>query len=127
MKLLKQLALIASFSVIGEIISYLIKEILAVFIPGSLIGMIILFILLTTKVIKYDFVDDVGEFFVNNMGFFFVPVAVSIMNYFGILAPIWWKLLLIIIISFFLTFVSVGLSVKLTMLLQDKMRGDIDD
>ena len=67
MKLLKQLALIAGFSVIGEIISYLIKEILAVFIPGSLIGMIILFILLTTKVIKYDFVDDVGEFFVNNM------------------------------------------------------------
>lgn len=127
MKLLKQLALIAGFSVIGEIISYLIKEILAVFIPGSLIGMIILFILLTTKVIKYDFVDDVGEFFVNNMGFFFVPVAVSIMNYFGILAPIWWKLLLIIIISFFLTFVSVGLSVKLTMLLQDKMRGNIDD
>lgn len=127
MKLLKQLALIAGFSVIGEIISYLIKEILAVFIPGSLIGMIILFILLTTKVIKYDFVDDVGEFFVNNMGFFFVPVAVSIMNYFGLLAPIWWKLLLIIIISFFLTFVSVGLSVKLTMLLQDKMRGDIDD
>lgn len=127
MKLLKQLALIAGFSVVGEIISYLLKEILGIFIPGSLIGMIILFILLTTKLIKYDFVDDVGEFFVNNMGFFFVPVAVSIMNYFGILAPIWWKLLLIIIISFFLTFVSVGLSVKLTMLLQDKMRGDIDD
>ncbi len=127
MKLLKQLALIAGFSVVGEIISYLLKEILGIFIPGSLIGMIILFILLTTKLIKYDFVDDVGEFFVNNMGFFFVPVAVSIMNYFGILAQIWWKLLLIIIISFFLTFVSVGLSVKLTMLLQDKMRGDIDD
>ena len=127
MKLLKQLALIAGFSVVGEIISYLLKEILGIFIPGSLIGMIILFILLTTKLIKYDFVDDVGEFFVNNMGFFFVPVAVSIMNYFGILAPIWLKLLLIIIISFFLTFVSVGLSVKLTMLLQDKMRGDIDD
>ena len=127
MKLLKQLSVIAGFSIIGEIISYLLKELLDIFIPGSLIGMIILFILLTTKVIKYDFVDDVGEFFVNNMGFFFVPVAVSIMNYFGILVPIWWKLLLIIIISFFLTFVSVGLSVKLTMFIQDKLRGDIDD
>ena len=127
MKLLKQLAVIAGFSIIGEIFSYLLKELLGIFIPGSLIGMIILFILLTTKLIKYDFVDDVGEFFVNNMGFFFIPVAVSIMNYFGILAPIWWKLLLIFIISFFLTFVSVGLSVKLTMFIQDKMRGDIDD
>lgn len=127
MKLLKQLSVIAGFSIVGEIISYLLKELLDIFIPGSLIGMIILFILLTTKVIKYDFVDDVGEFFVNNMGFFFVPVAVSIMNYFGILVPIWWKLLLIIIISFFLTFVSVGLSVKLTMFIQDKLRGDIDD
>ena len=77
MKLLKQLSVIAGFSIIGEIISYLLKELLDIFIPGSLIGMIILFILLTTKVIKYDFVDDVGEFFVNNMGFFFVPVAAS--------------------------------------------------
>ena len=127
MKLLKQLSVIAGFSIIGEIISYHLKELLDIFIPGSLIGMIVLFILLTTKVIKYDFVDDVGEFFVNNMGFFFVPVAVSIMNYFGILAPKLWKLLLIIIISFFLTFVSVGLSVKLTMFIQDKLRGDIDD
>ena len=127
MKLLKQLSVIAGFSIVGEIISYLLKELLGIFIPGSLIGMIILFILLTTKLIKYDFVDDVGEFFVNNMGFFFIPVAVSIMNYFGILSQIWWKLLLIIIISFFLTFVSVGLSVKLTMFIQDKMRGDIDD
>ena len=56
MKLLKQLSVIAGFSIIGEIISYLLKELLDIFIPGSLIGMIILFILLTTKVIKYDFV-----------------------------------------------------------------------
>ena len=58
MKLLKQLSVIAGFSIIGEIISYLLKELLDIFIPGSLIGMIILFILLTTKVIKYDFVDE---------------------------------------------------------------------
>ena len=109
MKLLKQLAVIAGFSIVGEIFSYFLNEILTVFIPGSLIGMIILFIFLTTKLIKYDFVDDVGEFFVNNMGFFFIPVAVSIMNYFGILAPIWWKLLLIIIISFFLLYLSIFL------------------
>ena len=45
MKLLKQLSVIAGFSIIGEIISYLLKELLDIFIPGSLIGMIILFIL----------------------------------------------------------------------------------
>ena len=44
MKLLKQLAVIAGFSIIGEIFSYLLKELLGIFIPGSLIGMIILFI-----------------------------------------------------------------------------------
>ena len=51
MKLLKQLSVIAGFSIVGEIISYLLKELLDIFIPGSLIGMINLFILLTTKVI----------------------------------------------------------------------------
>lgn len=131
MKFFKQLAIIVAFSLIGELLSYLIKLLIpSILIPGSLIGMIILFLCLKFNIVKYSCIENLGEFFVNNMGFFFVPSAVAIMNEFGILAPIWWKLLIIIFVSFLITFICVGLSVKLTVKLQDKYnakRGKIDD
>lgn len=121
MKIFKQLALIAAFSIIGEIISKLFQLIMpSLFVPGSLIGMLLLFTLLKTKVIKYKWIDSVSEFLISNMGFFFVPSAVSILAYYDILAPVWPKLLLIVFISFFLTFSSIGLSVKLTLYLQER-------
>lgn len=124
MRIFKQLALIACFSIIGEIVSYLLIFVIpSLFIPGSLIGMILLFIALKTKIIKYTWIDSVSEFFISNMGFFFVPAAVSVMNYFDILAPIWPKIILIVIISFFLTFTSIGLSVKLTLHIQENAKG----
>lgn len=123
MKIFKQVALIASFSIVGEIISWILTLLIpSFFIPGSLIGMILLFILLKTKVIKYEWIDSVSEFFLSNMGFFFVPAAVSILEYFEVLAPIWPKLLLIITISFFITFASIGLSVKLTLYFAERKK-----
>jgi holin-like protein len=121
MKIFRQVALIAAFSIIGEIISWLLTLIITnFFIPGSLIGMILLFILLKLKIIKYEWIDSVTEFFLSNMGFFFVPAAVSILEYYKVLAPIWPKLLLIITISFFLTFTAIGLSVKFTLFLSER-------
>lgn len=123
MKIFRQIALIATFSIIGEIISWLLTLIApSIFIPGSLIGMILLFILLKTKVVKYEWIDSVTEFFLSNMGFFFVPAAVSVLEYYQVLAPIWPKLLLIITISFLLTFSSIGLSVKLTLYLDERKK-----
>ena len=123
MKIFRQIALIATFSIIGEIISWLLSLIApSIFIPGSLIGMILLFILLKTKVVKYEWIDSVTEFFLSNMGFFFVPAAVSVLEYYQVLAPIWPKLLLIITISFLLTFSSIGLSVKLTLYLDERKK-----
>ena len=121
MKIFKQIALIAAFSIVGEILSWIFTLILpSFFIPGSLIGMILLFILLKIKVIKYEWIDSVTEFFLSNMGFFFVPAAVYILEYYEVLAPIWPKLLLVITISFFLTFTAIGLSVKLTLYLSER-------
>lgn len=123
MKIFRQLSLIACFSIIGEFISYGLKLLIpAIFIPGSLIGMLLLFIALQTKIIKYVWIDSVSEFFTSNMGFFFVPAAVSVLNYLDVLAPIWPKIILIIMISFFITFISIGLSVKLTLFLQEKTK-----
>lgn len=123
MKIFRQLAIIAFFSIVGEFISYGLKLLFpAIFIPGSLIGMILLFIALQTKLINYSWIDSVSEFFIGNMGFFFIPAAVSVLNYLDIIASIWPKIILIILISFFLTFISIGLSVKLTLFIQEKFK-----
>ena len=89
-------------------------------IPGSIIGMLLLMIMLLTNIIKFKWIDDAGKFFINNMAFFFVPSVVSLLAYFEIITPILWKLVLVLFISFLITFISVGLSAKLTLLLLNK-------
>ncbi len=121
MKIFKQIAIIIGFCLLGELISWSITKLIpGFFFPGSLFGMILLFLALYFKLIKIDSIATVGSFFIDNMGFFFVPAAVSIMSYFDIIAPIAWKLLLLCMISFFTTFSSIALSVKLTLLIQEK-------
>ena len=124
MKFLKQLSLILFFYIIGELISHLIRLIIpTLLIPGSLIGMLLLFILLITKVIKFDWIDTVSDFFLKNMAFFFIPSVVSLMAYFEIITPSLWKLFIILFTSFVITFFFVGLSVKLTLRIMSK-KGD---
>ena len=125
MRFLKQLSLILFFYMIGEVISFLIKSIIpTLIIPGSLIGMILLFVLLITKIIKFDWIDSVSDFFLKNMAFFFVPSVVSLLAYFEIITPILWKLLIILFISFIITFISVGLTSKLIIHLINKNKGN---
>lgn len=49
-------------------------------IPGSVIGMLILFILLQTKVLKVEWVDITASFLVKHLAFFFIPISVSLMT-----------------------------------------------
>lgn len=127
MKIFKQVILIAIFSLIGELISFLIRTIIpAIFIPGSLIGMILLFVFLSTKIIKLEMIDSVGNFFVNNMAFFFIPAAVSVMNYFDVLKSNIVKIIIVCFLSFIITFTAIALSVKFTLLIQEKKKKELE-
>ena len=55
MKILNQLAIILGLWALGEYISSFIQSV--VVIPGSIIGMILLFILLKAKVIKLESIN----------------------------------------------------------------------
>ena len=123
MKIFKQIAIIIGFSLLGEILSWSLSKLIPnFFFPGSLIGMMILF--LNFYIIKIDTIASVGSFFVDNMGFFFIPAAVSIMSYFDIIAPNIWKMLLLCMISFLTTFCAISLSVHFTLLIQEKIQKD---
>ena len=60
MKTLNQLAIILGLWALGEYISSFIQSV--VVIPGSIIGMILLFILLKAKVIKLESINEVISF-----------------------------------------------------------------
>ena len=125
MKVFKQLLIIIGVSLIGILISYLFSLININF-PGSLIGMILLFIFLLIGVIKTKHIEDVSQFFINNMGIFFVPGAVAILNKLQLINEIWWKLIIVILAGFIVSFTATYFSVKLTLYLQAK-RGKKND
>ena len=122
MRFLKQIALILLFCISGEIISFLLRKIFPnIFIPGSLLGMLFLFVLLKFNIVKLKTIDSVSTFFLNNMAFFFIPSVVSLLAYFDIIEPILGKLFLILFISFICTFIFVGISAKITLKIMQKV------
>ena len=119
MKVFKQLTLIIAFSLLGVLISYLLS-LAKINFPGSLIGMVLLFLFLLIGLVKVRSVDEVSKFFIDNMGIFFVPGAVLILNKLELISEIWWKLTIIILVAFVVSFTATYFSVKLTLYLQNK-------
>ena len=59
---------------------------LAVPVPGNLVGMLVLYALLSVGVVKVAWLDAAGSLLVKHLAFFFVPIAVGVMNMVGLLA-----------------------------------------
>lgn len=106
MRIFKQLFWIFLFALLGEGISALLKNIVEI--PGSVIGMILLFMALHFKWIKMEQVEEVGTWLTDNMALFFVPAGVGLMTNFDLLADIWLQLLIIIIVTVAIMMVVVG-------------------
>jgi holin-like protein len=62
-------------------IGVLIQTTLELSIPGSIIGMLILFLLLTTKLIKEKWLSMGGNLLLSNLAILFVPATVGIIDY----------------------------------------------
>lgn len=78
MKVFNQLVIILSIWVIGEYISSFIQGI--ILIPGSIVGMLLLFLLLQFKVLDLSSIENVSGFFLDNMAIFFIPAGVSLIK-----------------------------------------------
>ncbi|HWR45482.1 CidA/LrgA family protein [Sporomusa sp.] len=50
-------------------------------IPGTVFGMVLLFLLLLCGIIKLHYIQDAADFLLKHMLFFFVPVAVGLMDW----------------------------------------------
>lgn len=92
-----QFGIIMLFFYVGQYISKLIAHWMVI--PGSIIGMLLLFIALLIGVIKLGYVEDVSHFFLKNMGFFFIPLGVSLIDSYVDIKPILWQVTLLLVIS----------------------------
>lgn len=104
MKYLKQLIIILILSEVGNIVT----RFLPIPIPGSVIGLILLYIALETKLIKLNEIETVGNYLKNNMSIMFVPLTVGILNVFDILKLNWINLTIVMVISTLLTMIATG-------------------
>lgn len=77
--------IIMLFFALGELAAWLLNG----FIPGCVIGMILLFGALCLKIVKPEQVRPVARFLSDNMAFFFVPAGVGIINSMEILSRYW--------------------------------------
>jgi holin-like protein len=71
---------IAVLWLINEI-GYVIVEFFHIPIPGNVLGMVILFILLLTGVVKVSWIEKGALFLNKHLAFFFIPISVGLMSY----------------------------------------------
>ena len=73
--------IILAHLVVGNLLSSLIGG----FIPGSVIGMVLMFISLLTGIVKDHQIRTVATFLTDNMTMFFLPAFMGIMDLWGII------------------------------------------
>ena len=93
------------FYFLGEMLSKLIHG----FVPGSVLGMILLFLCLFFKILKPEYVKQTATVITKNMAVFFVPAAVGLMAYTKLLSQSFVAIMFAIVISTVLTMVTVAL------------------
>lgn len=123
-KIMLELAIIYFILQVGIYISKFIKPVL--FVPGSIVGMILLLLLLSVKIMQVKEVKKSGKFLLKNMGFFFIPLGVGLINSVDLLKEFWLELILIIVISGSLVmFVSAKVTDVVIDIVDKKKRGEL--
>lgn len=127
MKILKQLSIILSIWALGEYISSLISSI--IIIPGSIMGMLLLFMFLKTKIIKLEKIEDISDFFLKNIGIFFIPPGVGLIASWGIIKQNGLVLILTTVISTIAVIATTGIVVDKLVLLKkkDETKENVED
>lgn len=107
MKYLRQFMIILLVSFVGELLKYAIP----LPVPASIYGLVILFILLETGMLKLDAVKDTAIFLIEIMPLMFIPAGVGLMESWGDLNSMLVEVLVITVVS---TVLVMGVSGKVT-------------
>jgi holin-like protein len=117
MKIMLQIGLVFGICLLGQIIA----DLLPIAFPGSVISMILLFLLLVFRIVKVDHIQKKADFLLKNMAFFFIPAGVGIVAEFDAIKNSIPALLVVVVITTVLTFGSTALVVQGIISLQDRL------
>ena len=119
MRIMMQLAIVFALCLLGEAIA----SVLPFPFPASVISMILVFLVLLQGQLKVYHIRKQTDFLLDNMAFFFIPAAVSIMDNLSYMQGKLVQIILICFISTVTTFFITAWSVQLTIKLQNKWKG----
>lgn len=102
--MLHGLVLLLGFQFVGELISRL----LGLPVPGNVIGMALLLVALSLRLVKEDAVREAAELLLKYMSLFFVPAGVAVMLYFDLIAKEWLPILVGMFVSTFVVMAVTG-------------------
>lgn len=109
MKVLRQFGTILIILLTGEGVRILT----GISIPGTVIGMVILFLLLVTGILKLEQIDMIAKFLLDHLAFLFVPAGVGLISSLDVIGEAWLPIMMIVIISTVLVVGVTGWTVQL--------------
>ncbi|WP_312183164.1 CidA/LrgA family protein [Pantoea sp. CTOTU46764] len=89
-----------------------ISALLPITIPGSIIGMLLLFLLLALQIMPVEWVKPGCHLLIRYMALLFVPISVGVMSYTDILTAQFGPIVVSCIVSTFMVLLIVGLSAE---------------
>lgn len=110
--MLREFMLIFTINYVGMLLS----KILHLPLPGTIVSLLLLFFMLQFKVLKLEKIENAGNFLLLNMTIFFMPPTVKIIDSYELLEKDLFKIIVIIIIS---TFLTMGITGKVVQLMID--------
>jgi holin-like protein len=123
MKIVKQIGIVFAICWISRIVSLFLPFTFS----ASIIGMVLVFVLLLTGILRIGHIQEKSSFLLSNMAFFLIPAGVSVMNYFDLIGRNILILAFICVVSTIITFSVTALTVKAMLVLTGKFAGASKD
>ncbi len=97
-------------------VGILISTVLPFPLPGTITALLLLFLLLQFKILKLEKIENAANFLLLNMTLFFMPPTVKIIDSYDLLEKDLVKIIIIIVIS---TFLTMGITGKVVQMMID--------
>ncbi|MBS7345036.1 MAG: CidA/LrgA family holin-like protein [Caryophanon sp.] len=108
LKIMIQLAVLFVFNEIGK----WLVDVLNVVLPGSIMGLILLWICLYTGIIKVQWIEAGAGFLLMYLTLFFIPTTIGVINYPELLSGAGIYLMVAVVISTVIAIAVAGVSTK---------------
>lgn len=109
MKIIKGIGILLVFLALGEVVSHFIGH----FLPGSVIGMLLIFSALLLKIVKPEDIRTAADYLTGNMTILFVPAFAGIIDQWGLIKLHFWGWAAIIVLTTVLVMLSSGAAAEL--------------